>query len=170
MSANDILHTNKHTMGWLRLVGSLKLQVSFAKEPYQRDYILQKKPMILRSLLIVATPYIFLHVCERHTPHQQTHYGVATISMLLEITGLFWKEPYKRDYILQKKPMILRSLLIVATPYMFRKETYDFKEPTNRSHPIYVSTSGFDRRTPLYSYGVTTISRPLKIIGLFCRK
>jgi len=28
------------TMGWLRLVGSLKLQVSFAKEPYKRDYIL----------------------------------------------------------------------------------------------------------------------------------
>ena len=44
-------------MGWLRLVGSLKLQVSFAKEPYKRDYILQKKPIILRSLLIVATPY-----------------------------------------------------------------------------------------------------------------
>jgi len=30
-------------MGWLRLVGSLKLQVSFAKEPYKRDYILQKR-------------------------------------------------------------------------------------------------------------------------------
>jgi len=45
------------TMGWLRLVGFLKLQVSFAKEPYKRDYILQKRPMILRSLLIVATPY-----------------------------------------------------------------------------------------------------------------
>ena len=43
-------------MGWLRLVGSLKLQV-FAKEPYKRDYILQKRPMIVRSLLIVATPY-----------------------------------------------------------------------------------------------------------------
>jgi len=27
-------------MGWLRLVGSLKLQVSFAKEPYERDDIL----------------------------------------------------------------------------------------------------------------------------------
>ena len=26
-------------MGWLRLVGSFKLQVSFAKEPYKRDYI-----------------------------------------------------------------------------------------------------------------------------------
>jgi len=43
-------------MGWLRLVGSLKLQVSFAKEPYKRDDILQKRPMILRSLPIVATP------------------------------------------------------------------------------------------------------------------
>jgi len=30
------------------------LQVSFAKEPYQRDCILQKRPTILRSLLIVA--------------------------------------------------------------------------------------------------------------------
>ena len=43
-------------IGWLRLVGSLKLQVSFAKEPYKRDDILQKRPIILRSLLIVATP------------------------------------------------------------------------------------------------------------------
>jgi len=44
-------------MGWLRLVGSLKLQVSFAKEPYKRDCILQKRPTILRSLLSIATPY-----------------------------------------------------------------------------------------------------------------
>jgi len=44
------------SMGWLRLVGSLKLQVSFADEPYKRDYILQKKYLILRSLLIVANP------------------------------------------------------------------------------------------------------------------
>jgi len=43
-------------MGWLRLVGFLKVYVSFAKEPYQRDNVLQKRPMILRSLLFVATP------------------------------------------------------------------------------------------------------------------
>jgi hypothetical protein len=43
------------TMGWLRLVGSSKIQVSNAKEPKKRDYILQKRPIILRSLLIVAT-------------------------------------------------------------------------------------------------------------------
>jgi len=46
-----------HHMGWLRLVGFLKLQGSFAKEPYKRDDIPQKRPIILRSLLIVATPY-----------------------------------------------------------------------------------------------------------------
>jgi len=33
-------------VGWLQLVGSLKLQVSFAKETYKRDDILQKRPVI----------------------------------------------------------------------------------------------------------------------------
>jgi len=36
-------------MGWLRLAGSLKTQVSFAKEPHNRDYVLQKRPIFLRS-------------------------------------------------------------------------------------------------------------------------
>jgi len=44
-------------MGWLQLVGSIKLYVSFAKEPYKRDDILQKRPIILSILLIAATPY-----------------------------------------------------------------------------------------------------------------
>ena len=46
-------------MGWLRLVGSIKLYISFAKEPYKRDDILQKRPVILSILLTVATPYLF---------------------------------------------------------------------------------------------------------------
>ena len=57
------------TMWWLRSVGSLKSQVSFAKEPWKRDDILQKRPVIFRSLLNVATPYIYtcLHLCT-YTP------------------------------------------------------------------------------------------------------
>jgi len=47
-----------HDMGWLRLVGSIKLYVFFAKEPYKRDDILQKKPMILSILPTEATPYL----------------------------------------------------------------------------------------------------------------
>ena len=46
------------TMGWLRLGGSLRLWVSFAKEPYKIDCILQNRPTITRSPLMVVTPYV----------------------------------------------------------------------------------------------------------------
>jgi len=49
--------TRMDDMGWRRLVGLMKLQVSFAKEPYKRDDIMQKRPIILSILLTVATPY-----------------------------------------------------------------------------------------------------------------
>ena len=45
---------HRYVMGWLRLVGSIRWQVCFAKEPYKRDYILQKRPMIASILLTVA--------------------------------------------------------------------------------------------------------------------
>ena len=48
----------KHHMGWLRLVGSLKLQVSLENIGLFYRALLQKRPIILRSLLIIATPYI----------------------------------------------------------------------------------------------------------------
>jgi len=44
-------------------------------------------------------------------------YGVATISRLIKIIGLYCR---------------ISSLLYGS----FAKETYNFKEPTNRSHPI----------------------------------
>jgi hypothetical protein len=48
---------------------------------------------------------------------EQFEYGVAMTSRPLKIIGLFSKELYKRDYILQKRPVILRSLLIEAAPF-----------------------------------------------------
>jgi len=48
-------------------------------------------------------------------------YGVAMICRLLKIECLFCKRA------LQKRPI-------------FSKETYTFKEPTNRSHPIPVTS------------------------------
>jgi len=44
-------------MGWLQVVGSLKWQVSFAEYRLFYRALLQKRPIILRSLPIVATPY-----------------------------------------------------------------------------------------------------------------
>ena len=44
-NAHTYVYTHQY-MGWLRLVGPLKLYVSFAKEHYKRDYILQNRPVI----------------------------------------------------------------------------------------------------------------------------
>jgi len=89
----------------------------------------------LAALALSAAEYQrpnWSHTCtqiDTHT-HTQTHrhtaptpklitYRVATISRLLKITGLFCR---------------ISSLLQGS----FAKETYNFKEPTNRSHPIHV--------------------------------
>ena len=58
-------HRHKHV--WI------KLQVSFAKEPYKRDNILQKRPTIEYSTWVKRIG------C----------YGVATVSSIDQITGLF---------------------------------------------------------------------------------
>ena len=100
-------------MGWLRSVGSLQLQVSFAKEPCQRDEILQKRPIILMSLLIEATPYL--------SPlYKSTFESMGWLQLVdsLKLLTLFCR---------------ILSLLYGS----FAKETFHFKEPTNRSHPIY---------------------------------
>ena len=52
------------TVGWLWFEGSMKLQVSSAKEPYKTYYILQKRPIIQSILLSVATPYDESHIMQ----------------------------------------------------------------------------------------------------------
>ena len=58
-------------MGWLWLVGSIKLWVSFAKEPYKTDNILQKRPIILSILLTVfiASCVPFTHFVLQNNLH-----------------------------------------------------------------------------------------------------
>ena len=80
-------------------------------------------------------------LCGRKKPplSRMCSYGVATISRLLELKGLFCKRA------LQKRPI-------------FFKETYNFKEPTNRSHPILRLASGSVQHTqnekkPVYQGG-----------------
>ena len=53
---------------WLRFVGSLKLLVSFAEYSLFYRALLQKRPIILRSLLIVATTHVRMsQVMHSHT-------------------------------------------------------------------------------------------------------
>jgi len=59
-------------MGWLWLVASIKLQVSFVKEPYKRDAILHKRPMIL-SIPTNRSHPILCHLLQVHT-HSYKYY------------------------------------------------------------------------------------------------
>ena len=75
MSLRHSVYTIYH-MGWLRSVGSLKWQVSFAKEPYKRDDIPQRRPVILSILLTVATPYEnSVSLCPRRCIHTHRLYA-----------------------------------------------------------------------------------------------
>ena len=61
MGFHRALNTKENTSCWwtmecLRLVGSLKIQVSFAEYSLFYRALLQKRPVILRSLLTEATP------------------------------------------------------------------------------------------------------------------
>jgi len=94
-------------------------------------------------------------------------YGLATISRLLKIIGVFCE----RD--LQKRRFSA-------------KETYDFKEPTSRSHPIPIYIPHFDaslakepyktddilQKSPIKQtiFCKRAISRLIQIIGRFCIK
>jgi len=72
------------------------------------------KLMHMSAMGMCAMRMCAMHMCAMCLTHR---YGVATISRLLKIIRLFCRIP---------------SLLQGS----FAKETYNFKEPTNRSHPI----------------------------------
>ena len=84
--------------------------------------LLQKRHVIRRSLLIVATPYIsiiYMYINMHCLLYTFNTYGVATMNRLLKIIGLFCKRAiWKRRY--------------------SAKETCNFKEPNNRSQPIFM--------------------------------
>jgi len=68
-------------MGWLRLVGPLKLHVYFAEFRLFSRALLQKRPIILRSLLIVATSYHILHL--QHPPALHCNRSMGNVGRLV---------------------------------------------------------------------------------------
>ena len=68
-------------MGWLRLVGSSKIQVSFAEYRLFYRILLQERPILLRSLLIVANPYVPTNIPYKQ-PRRQRCLPVAVVHLL----------------------------------------------------------------------------------------
>ena len=95
-------------MGWLRLVGSLKLQVSFAEYRLFYRALLQKRHIILRSLL---ETHHFKEPTNRR--HPTGLYQTLLINLEIDIFTAEYRPFYRA--LLQKR--------------------HHFKEPTNRRHP-----------------------------------
>ena len=114
--------------GWRRLIGCLKLQVIFRTRATNYRALLRKMTYEDKASSDFTPPcssvaYGVLSVYYRALC-QCLLYGVATISRLLQNIGLFCKKA-------------LSNRLYSA------KETYNLKEPTNRSHPIAVLHMAF---------------------------
>ena len=78
------------SMGWLRFVGSIKLQVSFAEYRLFYRALLQKRPVILSILLTEATPYphmwtgiLSVESCIHTTPEASWRRGLDPLTPLL---------------------------------------------------------------------------------------
>jgi len=83
-------------MVWLRLVGSLKLGSS-AKEPYKRDCDLQKRLIILSSLLTVATPH---HIWRSSVSHVTESCNVTLNKLRLteQVVSHIWQNNLCHTY------------------------------------------------------------------------
>jgi len=105
--------TSAYDMGWLRFVRSLKLQVSFAEYCLFYRALLQRRLIILRSLIIVATPLECMKCDDSHALSYAEY-------------SLFDKA------LLQKRPIISRILPIVATPYHMQESCWIRKSRVTR--------------------------------------
>ena len=111
------------------------------KEPTDRSHPIHAW---VRSRIYLMTTYesVMAHTSRKESRHtwKQDHFSFA-------------KEPYQKDYILQKRPIILRSLLIVATSYQQRVTSYMKTRSFHRSRALFVKT---------LKYGSVTYSSTIK--------
>jgi len=119
---------NRLCMGWLRLLGSLKLLVSFAKESYQKRLYSAKETCFAkesykkrRNLCYMTDSWLnrlptdlFLSL---HMLNKLSHLSLwlrLVRSVKLQVSFAEYSLFYRA--LLQKRPIILRSRLTVASP------------------------------------------------------
>ena len=105
------MNASRHAHGLATISRLLKITGLFCKRALQKRLYSVKRD--LRNMTIFCKSYLGLFV------RTYWWYGVATISRLFKIIGLFCRISSRYRALLQKRPVILRSLLIVATPYVY---------------------------------------------------
>jgi len=69
---------------------------NIVKEPSTRDYILQKRPIIVRSLLNVATPYIYIYTNEKRLKERDRVREIYVYVCMCMYTCILEKRPVCR--------------------------------------------------------------------------
>jgi len=178
-------------MGWLRLVGYFKVKFSFAKYSLFYRAFLQKRPVIWRSLLfslvesqskahkLLASAWA-MNVRERVCVWEQERACVRVEKERADVVISMFRDCERTHSLslprIPEKVISCRSLLqnIVSFIAPFcKRDVY-----INRSYwpkPPHTRESECKRRywhvkMRAFSYGVVTISRLLKIIGLYRKR
>ena len=94
------------------MIGSLKMQVPFAKAPYKRDLYSAEETYLFEEPTDRCHPISLVHHLRIFHPMEWRRF-VGSFKILVS----FAMGTTKETYILQKKPIFLGSLQMVATPY-----------------------------------------------------
>jgi len=167
-----------YTMGWLWLLGSLRLEVSFVEYSLFYRALLKKRPILLRSLLIVGTPYVTSYVgpiCDiicgmSHTagasPFQMCkrtlfHYNRALLSIhnTILIVVMWGQNQNKLEISLfqvcKESYLYLRGLCVCSKePYLYRMDPYlCSKEPhlCSKEPYLYRIDPTYAQNSPIYA-------------------
>ena len=110
------IHLHAQNMEWLQWVGSFKLEVSFAEYRLFYRVLLQKETYNWKEPCHrTTTALTHLSACHIHLHALNMERLQLVRSLKLEVSSAEYRLFHR--VLLQKRPIILRSLLIVATPY-----------------------------------------------------
>jgi len=111
-------------MGWLRLVGSIRLQVSFAEYSLFYRALWQNRPIILSILLTEATPYPYLF-CQKspRIPLPQAEEVGSQIITTAKISTNFHRSPrtYQTSFLRSSKISNWFSVEYTESPSLKRE-------------------------------------------------
>ena len=130
-------------MGWLQLVGSMKLQVSFAAYRLFYRALLQKRPIISSILLTKATPYSFskdnsVDIILKSQPYSSQKSTLQTLDSSfskvnsVDIVNVFLKSRLYRHHSQDSTLLILKIQLYRhrdnLNSQLYKKHDYSFSK------------------------------------------